>query len=290
MDLFSHFQVQALLAGVGFAAVFAVLRAPRRAALSALCACYAFWQISGSVTWHAKAGEHFSAGPTISVVAANLFGSAQALNALEQRANMQSADLAILTELPAHASNANRLALLHLPYLAGRPNLAGPGQPSTVILSAWPPKEQTLVKVGRNPAEIVRARYCPDGLRTCFSVFALHPLPPLSPRFYDQQEAILARLSVELDAADGPVIVAGDFNATPWSPLFKRLLRSTGLERVDCGGFLRPTWLSTTPGLGLPLDHILLRGDIVETGCAVGPLSGSDHAPVRADLNLMVDD
>lgn len=77
------------------------------------------------------------------------------------------------------------------------------------------------------------------------------------------------------------VIIAGDFNCTPWSTPFKTLC---------CG--LTPatrrarTWPSRLPFV--PLDHILFRGplEVVRSGSWVTPEArrASDHLPVIAEL------
>lgn len=75
------------------------------------------------------------------------------------------------------------------------------------------------------------------------------------------------------------VIVAGDFNCTPWSAPFRALayhLRPASRSR---------TWPSRMPLL--PLDHILLRGlEVVRAGAwtAGAARQASDHLPVFAEL------
>jgi endonuclease/exonuclease/phosphatase (EEP) superfamily protein YafD len=90
-------------------------------------------------------------------------------------------------------------------------------------------------------------------------------------------------------AFTGPTIVAGDFNMTPWSYRLQRLLASTGLRRHAT--FLRswPTVLHPQFRLPAPaflIDHVLTTPDIKSVSIRTGPVVGSDHLPVIAQVRL----
>ena len=89
-------------------------------------------------------------------------------------------------------------------------------------------------------------------------------------------------LATFLNAQSGPVIVLGDFNAFPGSPLLHRFLRDAGLAfgAVD----LLPTRPAQAPVIAI--DHVLAgRGATVATR-RTGPDLGSDHLPVEAVVTL----
>jgi endonuclease/exonuclease/phosphatase (EEP) superfamily protein YafD len=286
MDLFSHFQIQALAAGAVFAVLFAILKARWQAAVASLCAAVAFWQVGSTSIWNRAALADEDGENQITVVAANVGGRAEALDAVLRQIGTEKLDLAVLTELPNAATSSGVVLSDDLPHLAGRPALAAPGLSAAVLLSARPMAEAKLIEVNGNPAAILRARYCRAASTSCLTIFALHPMPPTRAAFYIRQKSMFERLAVELDATEGPVLVAGDFNATPWSPLLKRLVNRTGLKKVVCGGVLTPTWMSTTPGLGLPIDHFFMRGGIRSAECKTGTFSGSDHVPITGRFIL----
>ena len=77
------------------------------------------------------------------------------------------------------------------------------------------------------------------------------------------------------------LIIAGDFNMTPWSPAYKVLAR--GLASAT--RFAR-TWPAPAPFI--PLDHILYRGEVEVTRALAwngGPARfASDHLPVAVEL------
>ena len=113
-----------------------------------------------------------------------------------------------------------------------------------------------------------------------------HPPPPISARHYRARNAQLNDLTGILHAFDGPWIVAGDFNATPWSADYRRFEGQTGLRNVRRGFGLLPTWPSQLLALGIPIDHVLVSPDFAVTEAKTGPDIGSDHRPVIATLTL----
>ena len=52
----------------------------------------------------------------------------------------------------------------------------------------------------------------------------------------------LAKLGDYVAKAKHPVVVAGDFNTTMWSPYYKRFSRQTGLRNARAGFGIMPTW------------------------------------------------
>lgn len=103
--------------------------------------------------------------------------------------------------------------------------------------------------------------------------------PSRNPRLHGRQMEALAQF---LHRIDGPVVLAGDLNTSPWSNSFRRLRAATGLTPAST---LIPTW----PAWPLPLpqvalDHILVSPEFAVTASGSGPAVGSDHLPVWAQL------
>lgn len=121
-----------------------------------------------------------------------------------------------------------------------------------------------------------------------FRFIATHPYPPFNAR---ATEALGAHLNGVADAALAsplPCIVAGDFNATPWSHPFRTLVARTGLRDTALGHGVQATWNCRLPTPRIPIDHILAAEEIVVVRREVGPDIGSDHFPVEAELILPV--
>lgn len=90
------------------------------------------------------------------------------------------------------------------------------------------------------------------------------------------------------DLPDGPVVVAGDLNASTGHPGLRELLDGAGLQdahRVAGQGWVR-TWPreSLLPAF-VQIDHVLVRGtDVVDAG--TWAVTGSDHLAVWARLSV----
>ena len=115
-----------------------------------------------------------------------------------------------------------------------------------------------------------------------FSVITTHmdwPLPVA------RQREQLSALSAVVDKIEGPMILAGDFNSTPWSYALRDFVARNGLARETVNLVTYPlswyyfgAWRDTIPFL--PLDHVMTRGGIVVHDLHAGRRTASDHLPV----------
>ena len=76
-----------------------------------------------------------------------------------------------------------------------------------------------------------------------------------------------------------PVIVVGDFNATPWSTALRSFSRDSQLRNTNQGSVFGATWRKWEPWQ-LLIDHVFLSPDWKLLDYQVGPSVGSDHRPV----------
>jgi endonuclease/exonuclease/phosphatase (EEP) superfamily protein YafD len=125
-----------------------------------------------------------------------------------------------------------------------------------------------------------------DG-RGPFTVVGVHRHWPVrfaqAARQTSQLEQLLARYDRER------VILAGDFNSTPWSFARRREDISLGLIRRTRG---LPTWPAErvshnrlpAPFPYLPIDHVYAGSDWATVSVERGPRLGSDHYPVVVTL------
>jgi endonuclease/exonuclease/phosphatase (EEP) superfamily protein YafD len=94
-----------------------------------------------------------------------------------------------------------------------------------------------------------------------------------------------------IGAGDGPLVVAGDFNASPRWPAYRRTARAlTDLvadHAARAGIDTEPTW-AWRPGLPrvLRIDHVFGAG-VRATGTSVERIVGTDHAAVIVDLEVV---
>lgn len=118
------------------------------------------------------------------------------------------------------------------------------------------------------------------------TMIGVHPPLPAGPRFTDMRNHYFAAIAELASRSETPVIVAGDFNSTVWSPHFADLTEAAGLRNAADGRGWHPTWPSWLPLAGIPIDHILVSDEFTVRSVQRGPSIGSDHYPVTADLDL----
>ncbi|MGE3961152.1 MAG: endonuclease/exonuclease/phosphatase family protein [Dehalococcoidia bacterium] len=114
------------------------------------------------------------------------------------------------------------------------------------------------------------------------TLIAAHPLQPVHPRRFAARRREFDRLAEIAGGFAGPVVVAGDCNASILSPDFQRLLARAGLRSVSAWP-PRGTWPAPLGATGIAIDHVLVRG-LRAASFWVGPSLGSDHRAVVADL------
>ena len=99
----------------------------------------------------------------------------------------------------------------------------------------------------------------------------------------------LPRLEPLLAAVGGMAIVAGDLNAAPWSQSARRLAIAADARILRGVG---PTWLDRRlperllPWIGLPIDNLMVKGEIVPATPRTLEHVGSDHLPVLMEFTL----
>ena len=132
------------------------------------------------------------------------------------------------------------------------------------------------------PAIDVTVSLKPEPVR----VLAVHPVPPMNAATFNNRNQYLEALASEVRLAVGPVIVAGDFNAVPWSWQLKQLMDHANLSSAREGFGLKPTWPGDFVPLWIPIDHILHNNRFSVVEFDTGDSAGSDHKPVWAELSF----
>lgn len=127
--------------------------------------------------------------------------------------------------------------------------------------------------------------------RGTLRVVAVHTLAPVDDGIaqWRRDFAALGRA----DPGSGPLLLAGDFNATLDHREFRGLLADGHRPLVDvaaeAGSRLVPTWPMRGYHLpGVTLDHLVTGGGIHGSDYSVHRLAGTDHAAVTATLDIPV--
>ena len=116
-----------------------------------------------------------------------------------------------------------------------------------------------------------------------------HPLPPV-PRMVGKWRSELEAIRAYAAKAEGPTLIAGDFNASQDHAAFRRVLDAgSGLRdsAALAGAARTPTWpAKTAPVLGTQIDHVLVSREFGVRGVRFLDLADTDHRAVLADLDL----
>jgi len=100
-------------------------------------------------------------------------------------------------------------------------------------------------------------------------------------------EALEQGLGQQLKDLPRPLMVMGDLNASPWSPAFKRMMNTSGLDDArKRRGLLMSQHRhgAVTKWLWRPIDHCLYSPDVTVVNFHTGPDLNSDHLPLVAEF------
>lgn len=280
--LTTHFRPHYLLAALLLAVPASMLRHRPSLGLFAAVIVLNGWflmQASGlRAPEGGDAGEGVAGGQRLRVMSFNVNIFNREHEALLAEIEAADSDLLFLSEVvPQHAPLLMALAERY-PYAALPANGGGQGE---ALFSRFPlgPVER------RTPSEQASLWIVPVELpETRVTFYGGHPLPAMS----DRLDAIHATWFEALSAAlaERPAeersLVAGDLNATPWSPRLLALMDEHGLAWTAP---LAGSWPARLPGwLGLPIDHLLIGGGVELVGSRLGAAAGSDHRPLIVEL------
>ena len=194
-----------------------------------------------------------------------------------------NADIMLLLEVTEENIEPVNALINNYPYHIINLNITASGT-GTVLLSRFPIVTREITKYSEFGNMLVYAVLEINNKKVAF--YGAH-LP--RPTFTAAARARIAQFrSLAKQAANQsiPVIVAGDFNATPYSPIFKEVLKISGLNDSRAGFGWQPSWPTTFPFLWIPIDHILASTEVQVHNRGTGAYTGSDHYPVVAELSI----
>jgi len=119
-----------------------------------------------------------------------------------------------------------------------------------------------------------------------FRLLVVHPPAPLNLAWAKERNAQFEDLSTYARQSLLPTLVIGDFNSTPWSPFFQKLLKKSGLTDARIGFGLVPSWHANNPLFRLPIDHVLIKGGFQAVNFYTTRALSSDHWPIVVKLKF----
>jgi endonuclease/exonuclease/phosphatase (EEP) superfamily protein YafD len=137
----------------------------------------------------------------------------------------------------------------------------------------------------REPRAVEVIATLPDG--PTVSILGIHPLSPTTEGTAALRDAQLSFAGRWAADVSGPTVVAGDFNAGPWSHGFRELADDGDLRDSQRGFGLQPSFpAGSSPAIRVAIDHVLVSEEVAVVDRTLGPALGSDHFPVMVDLAI----
>jgi len=280
LDLFAHFRVQYAALFVLFACVLMLLRRFWMAVVAAVG-----FGVSVVPLLPYMVGEPVSAAvastreQTFRLVSFNVWYRSRDMARVAEYIEKSQADAVVLLELTD--SQANTL----LPLLPTYPHYhMDTTRMGAAVFTKWPVLSAESVPLSEGGA--VAERIMIDWRGTPVTVLGVHlnwPMGELSSKYRNQELDAVVALG---KAQRGPLLVAGDFNLTPWSEYFGDALEQSGLHDAAVGFGLARSWPAQFAPLGIRIDHCLLSRHWTARSTTIGPALGSDHLPLVADVVL----
>lgn len=290
LELLSHFYPQLCL-GLGLPLLaFGLLRHLPGAALSLLAASLltaplqpylSLWPAPHPATPANCPPDCAKLAPELKLLLANVLITQTNPRQLENLLNSEQPNLVVLEELNlAHQQlmdSRKDYPYRHLEY-TGDPFGLG-------VWSKVPFAHSETLTLGPAGLPSLYLRLQQPGRKEPLHLIATHPFPPIEQPYFEQRNAQLQELASFIQSLNGPKILLGDLNLTPWSPVYRQLERTSGLHNTRHGFGLQPSWPTHWPALlRIPIDHCLVSPELQVLDTRTGPELGSDHLPLLVRL------
>lgn len=277
-EITSHFRALYLLAALAALACLLIARSWRWGSVAVVLVLCHGWALAA---WYVPAAAASAGGKELKVMTSNVNADTHDYARLLDVIAKENPDLIFVQELSQ--SWAKALEPIHEKYpyriVTARADYFGLG-----FYSRYPIEGAVSNDPVESDVPISRGDVLIDGHRV--HIVNAHLAPPEGSWLTVLRYRQFAWLTKYLETHKGPVIVAGDFNCTMWSPLYHDLVEHGRLSNARQGHGVLASWYTLPGSLNvIPIDHIL-GGGVQFTGAHLGGRIGSDHVPVVATLTL----
>jgi endonuclease/exonuclease/phosphatase (EEP) superfamily protein YafD len=227
-----------------------------------------------------------SATPALQVATINLLKSNRDHAALLALVRSRDSDVIFFQEVtPAWAAVLTRLRDVY-PHQFRQPPATGSF--GMAVLSRVPWESAGLVPLVDTPGKShgleVRLSFHGQPV-SLLGIHAQHPTSAEKIAHLHRMHHGIGQWAQSEEDRGRPVVVAGDFNCTPWATLFKDFVQQSGLVDTSRGRIFEATrhvWLPDR----ILIDHVFVSPAWSLQHREVGPDFGSDHRPVFVTLRL----
>lgn len=220
---------------------------------------------------------------TIRVFSANVMAWTDTTEGIVDEIQRSGADILAIQELSPiwQAALSTPDLLLAFPH---RIEVVQTDAGGSGVYARWPLRDADILQTPSMPVARATVVVAGDPVR----VYSVHALPPARSDWVGEWSRGLGAILEAARRETLPVILAGDFNATPHSAWHARF-HDRGFRDSHhlCGRPLATTW--PNGALAIPpvrLDHVLVSPALGCVYVVEGVGEGSDHRPILVDLRL----
>jgi len=280
LELTTHFRVQYVLVTV---VVLALAALRRRWGLAAVLAAAGALSIAPVVPYVPRSfGAEAVAVPgmaPLKVLTVNVSYRQFKERRLLEIVREANPDILVVQELTPHAESVLAGIDTEFPYYRKFP---ADGAYGIGLWSKLELESGSTIALGRLPAIEARVR----GPSGTFTVIGVHLSAPMTQRRAAARNQQLTELATRAAAVQGPLIVAGDFNTTPYSPYFADWLEAAGVTDSRRGRTLSTSWPTMLRWAGIPIDHVAVNDGFSILSHRRLPNFESDHFGALVEVAL----
>lgn len=163
------------------------------------------------------------------------------------------------------------------------------GASGTGIFSRYPITEQPAPDGFNSGPTVATLAFSADGATVALTIAAVHPRAPW-PSTTPQWSRELGEMAEWADGLDGPVLLAGDFNATNDHKQMRRFYAEGYIDSTEHagGGYLATYPANRRYPPFIAIDHVLTRGGPVATHVTSITIPGTDHRAIMATVAVPI--
>jgi len=152
------------------------------------------------------------------------------------------------------------------------------------MYSRYPFTDSTVAPLFTGGKAAIRATVSISGKH--IDIFGVHPPPPISAALYRERNKHLQLLAEYGSQSNGPMVIAGDLNTSPWSGAFMQFVQQGNLFDTRAGKGVFATWPDFFKPLQIPIDYIIVSAHFNVLSMHVSGDLGSDHKTIWATLQF----
>ncbi|WP_338870168.1 endonuclease/exonuclease/phosphatase family protein [Spirosoma sp. SC4-14] len=124
------------------------------------------------------------------------------------------------------------------------------------------------------------------------ALVTVHPHTPVIPSWFRERNTQLTRAAHETRTGSRPTVLIGDFNISPFSPIYKTIFQAEN-STAEKGALVaartkktQPTWPRFFPPMMIPIDHAFVNAGFKPQLFRTLYQPGSDHRAIVVDLTF----